>query len=104
MGRSGGFPMHKITKLASASKTILAADSLQKFGDIESVLTFYYRHGGAEIREQSMTTPRISTIYPDSPVFREAQTSPMQTGMSQPTGSKPITTPIRSTMCKTADS
>lgn len=50
MGRSGGFPMHKITKLASASKTILAADSLQKFGEIESVLTFYYRHGGGDPR------------------------------------------------------
>lgn len=50
MGRSGGFPMHKITKLTSASKTILAADSLQKFGEIESVLTFYYRHGGGDPR------------------------------------------------------
>ena len=50
MGRSGGFPMHKITKLASASKTILAADSLQKFGEIESVMTFYYRHGGGDPR------------------------------------------------------
>ena len=50
MGRSGGFPMHKITKLASASKTILAADSLQRFGEIESVMTFYYRHGGGDPR------------------------------------------------------
>lgn len=50
MGRSGGFPMHKITKLASASKTILAADSLQKFLEVESVLTFYYRHGGGDPR------------------------------------------------------
>lgn len=50
MGRSGGFPMHKITKLASASKTILAADSLQRFGEIESVMTFYYRHGGGAPR------------------------------------------------------
>ena len=50
MGRSGGFPMHKITKLASASKTILAADSLQKFGEIESVMNFYYRHGGGDPR------------------------------------------------------
>ena len=40
MGRTGDFPMHKITKLASASKTILAADSLQKFLEVESVLTF----------------------------------------------------------------
>lgn len=55
MGRSGGFPMHKITKLASASKTILAADSLQKFGEIESVLTFYYRHGGGDPRAISDT-------------------------------------------------
>lgn len=50
MGRSGGYPMHKITKLASASKTILAADSLQKFGEIESVMNFYYRHGGGDPR------------------------------------------------------
>lgn len=50
MGRSGGFPMHKITKLASASKTILAANSLQKFGEIESVMNFYYRHGGGDPR------------------------------------------------------
>lgn len=50
MGRSGGFPMHKITKLASASKTILAADSLQRFGEIESVMNFYYRHGGGDPR------------------------------------------------------
>ncbi len=55
MGRSGGFPMHKITKLASASKTILAADSLQKFGEIESVMTFYYRHGGGDPRAISDT-------------------------------------------------
>lgn len=55
MGRSGGFPMHKITKLASASKTILAADSLQKFLEVESVLTFYYRHGGGDPRAISDT-------------------------------------------------
>lgn len=48
-------PAHKTTKLASATQTIFAADSLQKFGGTESILNFYYRHGGGDPRAISDT-------------------------------------------------